>query len=291
MGLRKTYGLVKNMDLQAYQAINNPTASLTQYAAPVIGQHINSINLFRRIRPKWLATGTALSFAALSIALYASDFFKAAPKIPCNPTITPYRVILSGDCNRTQIEEAFAKGKVMLDERQIELKAEGRRMADESNKKWQTEIDKTEAEIVESEAKTARLIADRDQTIVDNERSKIDIDKLIAERDQWILDQPERLRKLFPTPEEVAFKKAVQKIEIDCEMDEKFFGWPGYEPRGCELDGLNLLGAAEVKTCDELKPNYRKASLKYHPDKNNSTEAVQKFIDITNAFEKLCFKG
>lgn len=281
MGLRKTHGLVKNMELQAYQTMTNPAPSLTPYAAPVIGQHINSISLFRRVQPKWLATGTAFSLAAIALAAYASDFFKAAPKIPCNPTITTYRVIISGDCNRTQIEEAFAKGKVMLDERQIELKAEGRRMADESNKKWQAEIDETKAEI-------DVLIADRDQTIIDNERSKIDIDKLIAERDQWILDQPERLRKLFPTPEEVAFKKAVQKIEIDCEMDEKFLGWPGYEPRGCELEGLNLLGAPEVKTCDELKPNYRKMSLKYHPDKNNSTEAKQKFIDISNVYQRLC---
>lgn len=286
------------MSLQVYNTMVRPDQTLAYQAATIPNEQKQALALsFGRVnqRTKLIAAGTAFSLAALALAIYASNIFKAVPKIPCNPQITLYRVTLSGDCSKEEIAAAYAQSNQLFDDRQVELKAEARRDAGESSKKWQVEIDnskgeaeKWRAEVEKSKIKTKELIADRDQTIIDNERSKIDIDKLIAERDQWILDQPERLKKLFPTPEEVAFKKAVQKIEIDCEMDEKFLGWPGYEPRGCELDGLNLLGAAEVKNCDELKSKYRKVSLQYHPDKNNSTEAKQKFIDISNVYQRIC---
>lgn len=168
---------------------------------------------------------------------------------PCVPTITAYRVILDGNCNNEEIDAAYAKRSQLFDDRQTELKEEGRRNADEFSKKIQ-----------------------------------ISIDKLTEERDNWVRDFDERQRKINnPTPEE----KAAQDREIDCLLDQKFLGWPGYEPK-CLKHDFDILGATIEDNCSKLGSKFRKLSVKYHPDKNNSTEAKQKFIDISNAYQKLC---
>ena len=38
---------------------------------------------------------------------------------------------------------------------------------------------------------------------------------------------------------------------------------------------------------DDIKKAYRKLSLKYHPDKNRDTDSVQKFHEISEAYEVL----
>lgn len=49
----------------------------------------------------------------------------------------------------------------------------------------------------------------------------------------------------------------------------------------------DILGVGRDASLDEIKKAYRTASLRYHPDRNPSEEAKQKFPEINNAYETL----
>lgn len=50
---------------------------------------------------------------------------------------------------------------------------------------------------------------------------------------------------------------------------------------------LGLLGLSANATPRDIKKAYRKKALQYHPDRNSSPGAEDKFIAITNAYERL----
>lgn len=55
-------------------------------------------------------------------------------------------------------------------------------------------------------------------------------------------------------------------------------------------DYYNILGVSKGANDDELKKAYRKLALKYHPDKNKSPAAEEKFKEIAEAYEVLSDK-
>lgn len=52
-------------------------------------------------------------------------------------------------------------------------------------------------------------------------------------------------------------------------------------------DFYEILGASRTSTPEELKRAYRKLALEYHPDKNKSQGAEEKFKEINQAYEVL----
>jgi DnaJ-class molecular chaperone len=52
-------------------------------------------------------------------------------------------------------------------------------------------------------------------------------------------------------------------------------------------DLYKVLGVSKSATAEELKKAYRKLAVEYHPDKNKSKEAEEKFKEINQAYEVL----
>lgn len=54
-----------------------------------------------------------------------------------------------------------------------------------------------------------------------------------------------------------------------------------------DRDFYEVLGVAKNATADEIKRAYRKLALEYHPDRNKSKDATEKFKEVTKAYEVL----
>ena len=54
-----------------------------------------------------------------------------------------------------------------------------------------------------------------------------------------------------------------------------------------ERDYYQILGVSKTASPEELKRVYRKLALQYHPDKNKTKEAEEKFKEINHAYEVL----
>jgi len=52
-------------------------------------------------------------------------------------------------------------------------------------------------------------------------------------------------------------------------------------------DYYDILGVSKGSTDDEIKKSYRKLAMQYHPDKNDSPEAEEKFKEISEAYAVL----
>ena len=50
-------------------------------------------------------------------------------------------------------------------------------------------------------------------------------------------------------------------------------------------DYYQILGISKGASPEEIKKAYRKSALKFHPDKNKSPGAEEKFKEIAEAFE------
>ena len=52
-------------------------------------------------------------------------------------------------------------------------------------------------------------------------------------------------------------------------------------------DYYKILGVSRTATADDIKKAYRKMALKYHPDKNKSPGAEDKFKEVAEAYDVL----
>ncbi|KKP50574.1 MAG: hypothetical protein UR42_C0025G0001, partial [Candidatus Roizmanbacteria bacterium GW2011_GWA2_33_33] len=53
------------------------------------------------------------------------------------------------------------------------------------------------------------------------------------------------------------------------------------------MDYYETLGVSKGASDAEIKTAYRRQALKWHPDRNKTTEASGKFKDVTKAYEVL----
>ena len=52
-------------------------------------------------------------------------------------------------------------------------------------------------------------------------------------------------------------------------------------------DYYKILGVSRSANADEIKKAYRKMALKFHPDKNSSPDAEERFKEIAEAYDVL----
>ena len=52
-------------------------------------------------------------------------------------------------------------------------------------------------------------------------------------------------------------------------------------------DYYEVLGVSKTSSSDEIKKQYRKLALKFHPDRNKSSEAAEHFKEISEAYAVL----
>ena len=50
------------------------------------------------------------------------------------------------------------------------------------------------------------------------------------------------------------------------------------------MDPYSILGVPKSASQDEIKKAYRRLALEFHPDRNNSSEASEKFKKINDAY-------
>ncbi len=67
-------------------------------------------------------------------------------------------------------------------------------------------------------------------------------------------------------------------------VDEKIFGNVYHDNNDPLIEYWKILSLVPPKTKDEIKKQYYKLSLKYHPDKGGDND---KFIQLKNAYDKL----
>ena len=58
----------------------------------------------------------------------------------------------------------------------------------------------------------------------------------------------------------------------------------------CEKDLYKILGVKRDATANDIKHKYRQLSKIYHPDKNKSKEAEEKYKEINEAYEILIIR-
>ena len=52
-------------------------------------------------------------------------------------------------------------------------------------------------------------------------------------------------------------------------------------------DYYEVIGVSKTASADEIKQQYRKLALKFHPDKNKSADAQEHFKEISEAYAVL----
>ncbi|MFB5645702.1 MAG: DnaJ domain-containing protein, partial [Nitrosopumilaceae archaeon] len=52
-------------------------------------------------------------------------------------------------------------------------------------------------------------------------------------------------------------------------------------------DYYEVIGVSKTASADEIKSQYRKLALKFHPDRNKSKEAAEHFKEISEAYAVL----
>ena len=52
-------------------------------------------------------------------------------------------------------------------------------------------------------------------------------------------------------------------------------------------DYYEVIGVSKSASVDEIKSQYRKLALKFHPDRNNSADAQEHFKEISEAYAVL----
>ena len=53
------------------------------------------------------------------------------------------------------------------------------------------------------------------------------------------------------------------------------------------MDYYTILGVDRNADLEKIKSSYRKLALLYHPDRNNNSDAEEKFKNISNAYQVL----
>ena len=70
-------------------------------------------------------------------------------------------------------------------------------------------------------------------------------------------------------------------------VDDEKYSTSAIEPQFESKDIYEVMGVEKTATQAEIKRAYRRLSLQWHPDKNGSPEAEERFKEISNAYQVL----
>jgi DnaJ domain len=186
--------------------------------------------------------------------------------IPCTIKMAPYELDIDGNCTKEERKKAWEDYNQLMKTHDEEVKREARKEADEYLRK----LDEKFAPILQEAEEYKKEIREKER------RRNHPTPEEIEEDERNIV---ESIRKEYPHMEEYLRARYPKYFEVLPPPPEAC-------DEACQQNARRILGVSLTADCNEIKKQYHKLSLKFHPDKNQNEEVY--YLKIAEAYQRLC---